>query len=205
MAIWGEVELLCRAVLEEGDKEARKITAQAKAEAERILAEAGERIEKEFKAEILAQRSQTYAEAKRLTDSAELESRKRIISFRENVMEEVFDALRERLRGFRKEPGYVAFLLKAVKEGMEALAGKEFLVEISPEDPDLVKSEIEKLAESISRKVEIKLSPSVKGGARVYTSDRTLLYDNSLPIRLKRLEDEIRREIWRVIFEAAIL
>lgn len=38
MPIWGEIELFCRAIDEEGRKETEKILAQAQAEADRIMA-----------------------------------------------------------------------------------------------------------------------------------------------------------------------
>jgi vacuolar-type H+-ATPase subunit E/Vma4 len=46
-----------------------------------------------------------------------------------------------------------------------------------------------------SLKVVLKTSPSVEGGARIYTADQRLLYDNTLKARLKLREDQIRREI----------
>ncbi|HBD07747.1 MAG TPA: hypothetical protein DCZ69_05755, partial [Syntrophobacteraceae bacterium] len=48
--------------------------------------------------------------------------------------------------------------------------------------------------------IEVEASPSREGGLRVITRDRRLLYDNSFAARLNRSEDEIRQEIWRVIF-----
>ena len=46
MPIWGQVELLCRAIAEEGQKEADRIISEAQMEAKRVVAEVKEREEK---------------------------------------------------------------------------------------------------------------------------------------------------------------
>ena len=200
MPIWGQVELLCRAVSEEGRKEAELILAQAQAEAARIIAEARERAEKEHESELLAQTSAAYAEAKHIVDSAELEARKRIMSFREQVIQEIQEALQARLKEFRKEPTYGDFLMSALREGIEHLPGKAFIVELNAQDLEWVAEKARDWAQQQSLAVALKPSASTDGGLRVYTDDRRLLYDNSLSARLKRSENDIRQQIWSTIF-----
>jgi vacuolar-type H+-ATPase subunit E/Vma4 len=200
MPIWGEMELLCRAVAEEARKEAEKILSRAREEAERIIADAGERSEKEYAEESLARRSKAYAEAKHVVDAAELEARKRIMAFRDEVIREVLSALGARLKAFRNEPSYSELLTSAVREGIEHLLGREFIVELNGEDLESQRDEIVKLAAEMSVTIEMKPSSAFEGGVRVYTADRRLLYDNSLSARLVRSEDDIRQEIWRAIF-----
>jgi V/A-type H+/Na+-transporting ATPase subunit E len=200
MPIWGQVELLCRAVSEEGRKEAELILAQAQAEAARIIAEARERAEKERESELLAQTSAAYAEAKHIVDSAELEARKRIMTFREQVIQEILEALQVRLKEFRKEPGYGDFLMSALREGIEHLPGEAFIVELNAQDLELVAEKARDWAQHQSLAVELKPSASIDAGLRVTTEDQRLLYDNSLSARLKRNENDIRQQIWRTIF-----
>lgn len=200
MPIWGHVELLCRAVAEEGRKEAEKILAQARVEAERILADAQERAQRECEGEILARRSKANAEAKRMIDSAELEAGKRIMAFRERVLRDVFDALAERIKSFSKEPSYSEFLGSAVEEGIDRLLSRELVVELNEEDLEAQRERIAELAEKKALTIEVKPSSSFKGGVRIYTADRRLLYDNSLSARLERSAEDIRQEIWRAIF-----
>ncbi len=200
MPIWGEVELFCRAILDEGRKEADNIVTQAKAEAERVIAGAQGLAEKELQEKIVAQRSDAYVEAKRLVDSAELEAKKRIIAFREQLIQEIFRALELRLRKISDQPEYPDFLLSTIREGIHSLPGKEFVIELKQEDLELVKEKTEALGRELSAKIELRTLPSIEGGSRIYTADRRLLYDNSLLARLRRREDEIRRQIWRKIF-----
>lgn len=201
MPIWEDVELFCQAIIDGGRKEAEKILTNAKVEAERTVAEAHERAEKEFQKEIIAQKSRAHAESKRLVEAAELKSRKRIIEFREQVIHEILCALEQRLKDFLHQPSYSGFLLPAIKEGIDALGGREFTVELGEEDLRFVKSNIESLEKERGLKIELRASPSREGCLRIYTGDQRLLYDNSLFSRLQRSQDEIRREIWRKIFE----
>ncbi len=200
MPIWGEVELLCRAVAEEAGKESEKILAEANADAARIMVEARERASNALEIKMRVQRSEAYAEARRTVDSAELEARKRIMSFREDLMREIFQALEQRLKEFRKEPEYLQFLLSSVEEGVENLSGSAFVVELNEEDQKLLEGELENLAVRLNVKMDMKLSTSLGGGVRIYTADRRILFDNSFSARLKRMEEDIRQEIWRAIF-----
>lgn len=225
MPIWGQVELLCRAVAEEGRKEAERILSQARAEVERTLSEARERAEEDAAREMLERRSVAHAEARRIVDSAELEARKRIMALRERLVQDVFEALRERLKAFRIDPAYGDFLVSALFEGIQYLSGSSFIAEMSAEDIELVKervksrpaeqpplpiitdSPIHPLTDSPTTAtdspiIELKASPSIGGGVRVYTGDGHKLYDNSLSARLKRREADIRQEIWRSLFGA---
>lgn len=200
MPIWGEVELLCRAVSEEARKESERILAEAEADAERIIAEARDRASSALEAKMRIRRSEAYAEARRMVDSAELESRKRIMSFREEVIRETFQTLEQRLREFKKEENYIHFLLSSIEEGVTHLSGSEFVVELNDEDRKLLEGEVNHLASRLAVKMDVKSSTSLMGGVRVFTADRRLLFDNSFSGRLKRMEEDIRQEIWRAVF-----
>lgn len=202
MPIWGQVELLCRAISEEGRKEAERILSQAHEEAQRTLSEALQIAEQDAAEEIHRRRSSAHAEAKRIVDSAELEARKRIIASREEIVREVFDALRKRLETFTTDPSYGDFLVTALIEGVERLSGNAFIAELSAQDLELVRKKVQEWAKDKGFTVELRSSPSIGGGVRVYSSDGRKLYDNSLAARLKRSDTDIRQEIWRNLFGA---
>jgi V/A-type H+/Na+-transporting ATPase subunit E len=200
MPIWGHVELLCRAVAEAGQQEAEQTLEGAGADAAEVVAVARAQADKTYQEELLARKSDAYAEAKRIVDSAELEVKKRIMALREQIIQEVLGALEQRLQAYQKEPRYREFLLSALKEGLAHLPGKEFVVALNAADVGLLQGEVEKLAAQGSFHIDLEVSPSCAGGVQVATRDRRLLYDNSFAARLKRSEHEIRQEIWRVIF-----
>jgi vacuolar-type H+-ATPase subunit E/Vma4 len=200
MPSWGQVELLCRAMAEESRKEGQRLLAQAQSEAARTIAEARDQAERHYQEEIHSGRSKAHAEARRMVDTAELEARRRIMGFRQQVVGEVLDALEERLQRFRSEPAYGGFLVSAVREAIEHLPGKEFVVELSKEDAEVVKRKLEETAGELFVTIEVRHLASFEGGVRVYTADQRLLLDNSLAARLKRSEDALRQEIWRETF-----
>lgn len=200
MPIWGELELFCRAILTEGNQEAEKILAQAHAEAERIISTTKERVIKELQERILVEENKAFVETRRLLDSAELEARKKIVTFREQLIQEILNALDLRLKTFNQRPEYPDFLIAAIKEGIKSLPGKEFIIEVQMEDFELVQNKRPEFDGQGVLKIDLRTSPSIEGGCRIYTADEKLLYDNSLLARMKRHEDEIRGEIWRRIF-----
>jgi V/A-type H+/Na+-transporting ATPase subunit E len=200
MALWGEIELLCRAIATEGQTEAEKILAQAQAAAQRLLAAAQERAEAKFQEEILSRRSKAYAEAKRQVDAADLEAKRRVMAFREEIMREVLQTLEDRLHNFRNDPSYPGFLLKALKEGIAHLPGQDFVVELNEADLPVFQANIRDVAAERSVNLVIKTSNEISAGVRIYTADQRQLYDNTLAARLNRLESEIKQVIWRHIF-----
>ena len=199
MPIWGHVELLCRAVTEEGRKEADKLIAEAEAEAERKMEDARESAEREVDKEVFSKKSTAHAEAAKMVDSAELEAKKRIVSFRQEVIREILGELKERLKRMPEHPEYRGFLLSAVREGVKALPGKRLVVELSNRDVERVKEETAKLAEELEVEIELRGVESTEDGPRIYTSDGRMMFDNTLSARFKRQDGAIRREIWRAI------
>ena len=197
MPIWGEVELLRRAVSEEGRKEAEQVLARARTDADRLVAEAREKAGKDLEGKIVARRGAAHAEAKRIVDSAELEAKRRIMVFREKIVQEVFEALRERLKEFRRDPAYVDFLARALEEGMERLEGNAFIAELNEDDLPLFQGRAEQIAAARGASLSLRPSPSVNGGVRVYSGDGRTLFDNSLSARIERRKDAIRSRIWR--------
>ena len=200
MPIWGHVALLCRAIAAEGQQDAEQILTMARQDAAEVIAAARDAADKDYQQEMLAAKSEAYADAKRRVDYAELEARKAIMAFRERIIQEVLDALDQRLQDFRKAPDYVAFLRLALKEGLDHLPGREFIVELNDTEVGLLQGEIEKQMTEGSLQIEVKAAPDRNGGLRVTTRDRRLRYDNSFAARRQRSENDIRREIWSVIF-----
>jgi V/A-type H+/Na+-transporting ATPase subunit E len=202
MAIWGQLELFCRAITEEGRREAEGILATARAEAERIIAEAKDRADRTYEREILLQRGTTHAEARRIVDSAELEARRQVMAFREEMILQVLRTLEDRLRKLRDEPSYGDTLLGFLREGIGHLSASELIVELNPGGLELLAERVAALAGELSVSLKVEASNAFEGGLRVFTADRRMLFDNSLSARLNRMENSIRQDIWRELFGA---
>ncbi len=200
MALWGEVELLCRAVSEAGREAADQVLSRAKAEARRIRSQMKEQTLREIQHAEQSRKSELHAAAGHIVDAAEVEARKRMMTFQEETTRELFTTLEEHLNGLRSHPDYAAFLLLSVREGLDLLPGNEFVVTLHPGDAETMRDGIEAIAQQRSCRISLQADQRVRCGALIYTGDRRLLYDNTLSARLKRHADTVRREIWRAIF-----
>lgn len=200
MPIWGEVELLCRAIAEEGRQAADKVLNQAQTEAQDILNRAGKQALREIRLQEENRSSELHMEAKQIVDAAEVEARQRLMTFQEETVQELLSNLEEFLNGLRSHPEYAAFLSGSVREGLDRLPGKEFIVELNPADLPVIRNEAESISRQRSCRIRLEASERVHCGALIYTEDRRLLYDNTVSARLKRHAETVRREIWRTIF-----
>lgn len=200
MPIWSELELFCRAIREEVEREVRDIRERAESEALSTVSEAKRRADQRREMETLALRSKAHDEARRLLDGAELEAKRRVMAFREEVVREVLGELERKLRSFHGSPGVVDFLVKGIQEAIGHLPGNTFVVEMTEDDCRLMKDRMGEPSQERNVQLEMRASSSIEGGVRVYTGDGRQLYDNSVAARLKRHEREIRQEIWRELF-----
>ena len=200
MAIWGEVELLCQAILDEGRKESEEIIAHAKMEADRIISKAESEAEKVVREQTLAAKKSVNLQARKIIDTSELEGKKSIIVFRERAVRELLDMLRSRLKGIRNHAAYPVFLFSAIREGVSALTGQRFIIELNPADVEHVSQNLHRISPDERLQFDIQASTQVEAGARIYTTDKRLLFDNTPSARLSRHENQLRREIWRNLF-----
>ncbi|MDX9786935.1 MAG: V-type ATP synthase subunit E family protein [Desulfobacterales bacterium] len=199
MPIWGQVELLCRSITEEGRKQSEKLLEQARLQADNTLRDAALHADRQYQEARLSGKSRAVAEAASLVDTAELAARRRVMIFHRQMLQEVMDALTERLKQFRNQPAYESFLISAAREAIEHLPGREVIIEAAEPDAEVIRRRLDELAHACSAAITIRDSNAVNGGVRVFTADQKVMFDNSLDARLNRVKDEIRQEIWRTI------
>jgi vacuolar-type H+-ATPase subunit E/Vma4 len=199
MPIWGQVELLCRSITEEGRKQSEKLLEQARLEADNTIREAAQQADRQYQETLLSSKSRAVAEAGHLVDTAELAARRRVMTFHSQMLQEVMDALTERLKQFRKQPAYERFLISAAREAIEHLSSREVIIEAARPDAEVIQGRLEELAHACSATIKIRQANAFDGGVRVFTADQKVMFDNSLDARLNRVKDEIRQEIWRTI------
>jgi len=199
MPIWGQAELLCRSIAEEGRKQSEKLLEQARLHADGAIRDAAQQADRQYQETRLSGKSQAVAEAGHLVDTAELAARRRVMTFHSQMLQEVMDALTERLQQFRNQPAYERFLIAAAREAMEHLPRREVIIEAAESDAEIIQGRLEELAHEYSAAIEIRRSNSFDGGVRVYAADQKMMFDNSFDARLNRVKDEIQHEIWRTI------
>ena len=199
MPIWGQAELLCRSITEAARSQSEKLLDSARIQAENMIRDAAQQAERQYQEAWISAKSRVTAEAGHLVDTAELSARRSVMTFRTQLVQEIMEALTERLNQFRNRPDYEGFLIAAIQEAMDHLSGRDVDIEVNTADADIVHRHQETLEQTYSTVIHIRHSDAFSGGVRVFTSDHKMMFDNSLTARRIRMEDDMRQEIWRML------
>jgi len=200
MPLWGQVALLCRSIAEHGRKQTEALLTQARLEADKIIQDARRQADHQYEEARLTGKSQAVAEAGQRVDTAELEARRRVMTFRRQILQEMTDALKDRLNRFRSEPAYGDFLISSAEEGINHLSGQHFILELDQTGmPKPSENGLKKSAHANAVTIDLRHDDTLDGGLRIITGDGKMMFDNRFSARLDRMEDDIRQEIWRSI------
>jgi vacuolar-type H+-ATPase subunit E/Vma4 len=193
------VELLCRAIAEAGLKEAEILLEQARLQAENTARDTAQQADRQYQEAMISSKSQAVAEARQMVDTAELAAKRRVMTFHRQLIQEMMDALTERLKRFRTQPAYERFLIIAAQEAIGHLASPEVIIEVAERDADIIRSHLNELSHNGTPGIHIRFTNAFDGGVRVFTADNKMMFDNSFTARCGRMENDIRQEIWRTI------
>lgn len=184
-------ELLAQAIIAQAQEEAAKIRAAAKAAADALIAEAEAEATK--RREIIAEeeRARALKEQDKALALAELEARRLFLRTREELIERVFIRAEEALATFRKHPQYPGLLQHLLQEGIAALAGDEFVVEVAPADLSLAEQVCSSPA-WCGKRVAVQATEGIGGGCLVWQQDRRAYSNNSLIGILSRHTERLR-------------
>ena len=195
-----DIEMLERAILTEARDEAEQIKAEARAKAEAIRKRAQEQAEQERKAILERARQDVERLRSQAIATAQLKARSLDLTKREELLDRVFKAAREKLPEVQRRPDYNEIAELLIREALVQLR--------------MNKAEVraDKTTQAIQEKgVLDKLSEELNGqftgggvleegiGLIVDAADGKLYYDNTLETRLHRLEGPLRAAVYRVL------
>ena len=147
------------------------LNAKTKAECDGILAEYGEKADAAYEAAIKAGRSACAQREERMASAAELDARKQLLGFKQELVSDVFRKAADRLANLPKDE-YVAFL--AAQAAKAAVYGTEELV-FNAKDAKAVGKEVAKAAnELLGQKGKLTVSEETRdipGGVIVKQGD----------------------------------
>ncbi|XRO76278.1 V-type proton ATPase subunit E [Methanocaldococcus sp. 10A] len=194
-------------ILEDAKAEANKIIAQAEEEKAKILEKAREEAEKR-KAEILKKGEKEAEMTKsRIISEAKLEAKKKLLEAKEEIIEKAIEKLKEELVKLPGQPDYKDKLIKLIRDGAVSLGGGELVVRLNRRDMDIIDDatlwNLEKEVENMTKKVTVlkKGEPvDITGGCIIETIDGLKLLDNSLEAIFNRNLDVIRARITEKLF-----
>ncbi|XRP97368.1 V-type proton ATPase subunit E [Methanocaldococcus sp. 16A] len=194
-------------ILEDAKAEANKIIAQAEEEKAKILEKAREEAEKR-KAEILKKGEKEAEMTKsRIISEAKLEAKKKLLEAKEEIMDKAIEKLKEELVKLPEQPEYKDKLINLIRDGAVSLGGGELVVRLNKRDMEIIDDAtlwyLEKEVENMTKKVTVlkKGEPvDITGGCIIETIDGLKSLDNSLEAIFNRNLNVIRARITEKLF-----
>lgn len=184
------------------DRLAQALLAEAKEEAERIRRAAAEEAGRSI-AEAEAEAAERREAAARMRDAearrsqvaalalARLEARRQLLEAREHLIERVFALAAAALEALRARPEYESVLARLVGEGVAALGGQSFVLEVAPEDLPIAERVAGSMASS-NLAIETRAREGLAGGCIVWRADRRAFSDDTFVAALSRNKPRLR-------------
>ena len=194
-----DIEMLERAILTEARDETEQIIAEAKKKAEAIRKRAQEQAEEERKA-ILERASQ---DAERLRSqavaTAQLKARSLQLAHREQLLERVFKAVKEKLPEVQKRPDYDQVVAMLLREALTQLRVNKAVVRADETTQKILKKSLDEISKELN--VELTIGDVLEEGIGVVVdaADGKLHYDNTLETRLNRLQSTLRSSVYQIL------
>jgi len=195
-----DIEMLSRAILTEARDEAEQIKAEAKEKAEAIRKRAQEQAEQERKA--ILDRAREDAERLRgqAVATAQLKSRSLQLTNREQLLDRVFETVRERLPEVHKRPDYDQIAALLLREALVQLRVNKAQVRADKTTQTILEK---RLLNELSKELNGQFTSAgvlEEGtGVIVDAADGRLNYDNTLETRLQRLEATLRSSVYKIL------
>ena len=194
------LQTLSRAILKKAHADAEEVLADAKAKAEAIRNQAQEQAESE-RSRILARAQQ---EVDRIHSqqkaTAELQARSQKLEQREALLDQVFEAVRQRLPSVQQWTDYDQITTQLAREALTQLRADQGILYADARTQEVLDdAALEQLRKAVE--MEVKRGETLAHGTGVVakTEDDYREYDNTLEARLDREQDELRFPVFRLL------
>jgi V/A-type H+-transporting ATPase subunit E len=194
------MQLLSRAVLSEAQAEAEQVLEAAQARADTIRDRAQEQAQAE-REEILA-RARRDAERVRsgCVASAQLEARRLRLERREQVLDRVFETVRQRLPNVQGWTDYDQIVRDLTREAVGHLSADAVRIRADARAREvLADSTLFELSEELGVRLRLEELDDGRTGIVAETMDGHRRYDNTLQARLDRWQDALRAPVYRLL------
>lgn len=190
-----KVGSLAGAILAQAVAEAKQIIGAARAEAERTIAEAREQASRQSEAALLDAEDNAKRAGVVEIAAASLDCRRKLLQAREELIDRVFDKVKERLATIRNSDEYWKILLDLIREGCRAIGKSNLIVETAAADREAaIRAVAAAATENIS--IEVQANDEINlGGCVVLDSDRRVIFDNTFEAILARHRARLRKQV----------
>ena len=195
-----DIEMLARAILTEAREEADQLKADAQEKADAIRKRAQEQAEAERKA--ILDRAQQEAERLRgqSVATAQLKARSTRLTHREQLLDGVFKAVKEKLTEVRNRADYDEIVAMLLREALTQLKVDKAIVRADETTQKaLKKGALREISKELNG--EFKDGDVLEEGTGIVVdaADGKLHYDNTLETRLRRLQGTLRSAVYQML------
>ena len=194
-----DIEMLERAILTEAQDAAEQIKAEAKEKVEAIRRRAQERAEQERKAILDRARQDAERLRSQAVATAQLKARSAQLSHREELLERVFQAVKEKLPEAQNRPDYEQIAAALLREALVQLRVKKAEIRADKTTQNVLKKSLHDLSKELNGQFTTSEALEEGTGLIVDAADGKLHYDNTLETRLSRLQSTLRASVYKVL------
>lgn len=202
-----QLESLQSALLARAKTLADETIARGKREADRIIQDTHARLRAREEAEHVSAKARAERVYRQKVQAAEIKMRAELDQLRWAHVQQVMDALQERLAALvDDEQRYLPLLKALIAAAAQAIEDQDLVAEVNARDYTHLQSRWPAVAAEVAPGKRITLSPEARecsGGVLVRNADNTIRVDNRFEGRLERLTDEMQREIVERLFATA--
>jgi V/A-type H+/Na+-transporting ATPase subunit E len=196
-------------ILSESHSQADNITKEAEKQASEII-ERGN-IEAQKKKNEIFENANKEADIRfhQIISDAKLNSKRKILEAREQLMEKTFHKAEEELKkkASSDSDDYISSLKKLTKEASLEIDGGPLEIFLKTEDVPKIEGALDSIAEEVSEetgnKTTLKLGGTINtiGGVSVKTENGNIEVNNTIEARMERFRSLLRLEVAKVLFK----
>jgi len=195
-----DIQMLERAILSEAQDTAEQIKDEARKKADAIRKRAQEQAEQERKA--ILERAQQDVDRLRgqAVATAQLKARSIQLAHREQLLDRVFKAVKEKLPEIQKRPDYPQIAALLLREALVQLrVNKAEIRADQATESILKKGALNDITKELNGEFSIGEALEQGTGVVVSAADGKLSYDNTLETRLDRLQSTLRAAVYKLL------
>ena len=194
------IEMLSRAIMVEVREEAEQLQAEAKSKAEAIRKRAQAEAEAERK--LILDRARQDADRLRsqTVSGAQLKARTMQLEQREKLLDQVFQAAREKLADIQKRPDYDQLAAMLLREALVQLRVNKAEIRADPATRALLeKKALKDISSELNGQFTIADNLEEGLGVVIEAGEGRLHYDNTLETRSQRLQSTLRASVYKLL------
>jgi V/A-type H+-transporting ATPase subunit E len=195
---------LSRSVLHEAQADAEQILADARAKADTVLRRAHEKAESEHETILEQARQEANDLRSEAIAGAELQAQTKLLERREKLLDHVFETAQQQLPAIRQWTDYDEIVQQLVREAVTHVGADTVVIHTDAQTQKLMSDDrLDELSDELGVKLQLGTTLERGIGVTAETMDGHRQYDNTLQVRLERLQAALRSPVYRLLMGKA--